>query len=109
MKVLFLPEVRFYFRELMDILFEKEYFGFEDSAIQYVRDLVQEIEKELPCKPARPAPRYFDKYVKHMFYASFRKSRQTVWYVFYTKYRLKGETVYLVRFMSNNHLVAQYL
>jgi len=35
MKVLFLPEVRQYFQELEDILFEKEYFGFEDSGIQY--------------------------------------------------------------------------
>ena len=34
MKVVFLPEVRLYLRELQDILFEKEYFGFEESAVQ---------------------------------------------------------------------------
>lgn len=33
MMVFFLPEVRQYLRELMEVLFEKEYFGFEESAI----------------------------------------------------------------------------
>ena len=46
MKILFLPEVRLYFQELQDILFEKEYFGFEESAVQYVRDLVFDIEEK---------------------------------------------------------------
>ena len=45
MKVLFLPEVRLYFQQLQDTLFEKEYFGFEESAVQYVRDLILDIEK----------------------------------------------------------------
>ena len=40
MKVLFLPEVRQYLKELQEILFEKEYFGFEEAAVQYVRDLI---------------------------------------------------------------------
>lgn len=40
MKVLFLPEVRTYFRELSEILFQKDYFGFEEYAINYVRELI---------------------------------------------------------------------
>lgn len=32
MNVLFMPEVRLYLQELQDILFEKEHFGFEESA-----------------------------------------------------------------------------
>jgi len=31
-----------------EILYEKEYFGFEDSAIQYVRELIFEIRDTLP-------------------------------------------------------------
>ena len=37
--VLALPEVRSYFAELMQILFDKGYFSFESDAIEYVTDL----------------------------------------------------------------------
>ncbi|MDH6311433.1 hypothetical protein M2137_000183 [Parabacteroides sp. PFB2-10] len=62
MKVLFAPQVRSYFRELIETLFEKEYFGFEESAVLYVRESAQ-----------------------------------------------NGETIYLVRYISNNHIVSQHL
>ena len=47
MKVLFLPEVRTYFRELSEILFQKDYFGFEEYAINYMRELIFDIESHL--------------------------------------------------------------
>ena len=109
MKVLFLPEVRMYFRELQDILFEKEYFGFEESAVQYVRDLIFDIEATLPERVSKIAPPYFNRYGKELRYASFRKNRNTQWYVFFNKYRENGEVIYLVRYISNNHMIAQYL
>lgn len=56
MKVLFLPEVRQYFQELEDVLFEKEYFGFEEFAVQYVRELILDIEKTLPVRVGKNAP-----------------------------------------------------
>ena len=105
MKVLFLPEVRMYFQELQDILFEKEYFGFEESAVQYVRDLIFDIEATLPERVSKIAPPYFNRYGN----ASFRKNRNTQWYVFFNKYRENGEVIYLVRYISNNHMIAQYL
>jgi hypothetical protein len=39
MKVLFLPEVRDYFKELAKILYEKDYFVFEEDAIEYAKYL----------------------------------------------------------------------
>lgn len=109
MKVLFLPEVRMYFQELQDILFEKEYFGFEESAVQYVRDLIFDIEATLPERVSKIAPPYFNRYGKELRYASFRKNRNTQWYVFFNKYRENGEVIYLVRYISNNHMIDQYL
>ena len=109
MKVLFLPEVRLYFQELQDILFEKEYFGFEESAVQYVRELIVDIERTLPLMADRVAPPYFERYGKNLRYAIFRKNKRTQWYVFYNKYHVDGEIVYLVRYISNNHLTAQRL
>ena len=31
------------------------------------------------------------------------------WYVFFTTYMEKGEEIYLVRYIANDHTVAQYL
>lgn len=109
MKVVFLPQVRIYFKELAEILFEKEYFGFEESAVKYVRELIFEISDTLPVAVHKIAPSYFDKYGKNMYYATFRKNKKTQWYAFFTIYQNNDETVYLVRFISNNHMVAQYL
>ena len=94
--VSFLPEVRQYLRELMEVLFEKEYFGFD------IRDT-------LPTRPAKKAPPRFNRYGEHLYYAAFRKSKATQWYVFFTRYRVNGEIHYLVRYISNNHMISQYL
>ena len=64
MKVLFSPDVHRYFCELGDTLYEKEYFGFEDSVIQYVRTLIFAIEKNLYISTKREAPPYFEQFVK---------------------------------------------
>ena len=109
MRVLFLPEVRQYLKELHEILFEKEYFGFEEAAVQYVRDLIFDIEETLPIRVSKEAPPYFSMYGNGMRYATFRRNRSTQWYVFFSKYKEKGEIVYLVRYISNNHMIAQYL
>lgn len=39
------PSVRAYLIELIAILYEKEYFGFEESAHQYVEQIRQNIRK----------------------------------------------------------------
>ena len=41
MKVIALPEVREYLMELIQILYKKEYFGFEENAQKYVEDKKQ--------------------------------------------------------------------
>jgi hypothetical protein len=71
MKVLFLPEVREYFRELAEILYKKDYFGFEESAIQYADDLFNDIADKLPTRIRKIAPPYFDRYGKGMFLCCF--------------------------------------
>jgi len=109
MRVIILPEVVDYFLELADILYEKEYLGFEDSAIQYVKELFQDIQKKLPNKSKKKAPKYFDRYGQDMFYTSFKRNRNTSWYVFFNIYKTKDDTFYFVRHVSNNHIIAQYL
>ncbi len=109
MKVLFTSEVRLYFRELEDVLFENDYFGFEDSAIRYVRELIFEISKTFPLHLKKPAPPYFNQFGENMFYAAFHKNKSTTWYVFFNEYNEEEETVLLVRYISNNHMISQFL
>ncbi|MFD2036980.1 hypothetical protein ACFSKL_19405 [Belliella marina] len=109
MTVLFLPEIRAYFEELSLILYEKEYFGFFEDAYRYADDLFAEIEKDLPNKSKKLAPEYFEKYGKGMHYTSFKRNKNTTWYVFVNSYRQDQEMFYLVRFLSNNHRIGKHL
>lgn len=109
MKVIALPEVREYLMELINILYEKEYFGFEENAQKYVEELFLDIKTNLPLKLKKPAPPYFDRYGKKMLYSTFRKNKATQWYVFFNVYQKDGEMTFIIRYISNNHVTAQYL
>ena len=109
MKVIAIPEVRVYLQDLAIILYEKEYFGFKETARKYVKELFDDIKTNLPTCSSKPAPKYFDKYGKDMDYAIFRKNKNTHWYVFFRIYKKNGEDIYQIRYISNNHVIAQYL
>jgi hypothetical protein len=109
MKVLFIPEVQDFYYDLEVILLEKGYFGFKDTADEYVADLFFDIKINLPQKRHIPAPGYYDKYGKGMYYASFTRNRHTTWYAFFAKYKENGETIYLIRYIGNNHTEARHL
>ena len=110
MKVIVIPKVYEYLENLVVILYENEYFGHKDSARKYVDDLYYDITTNLSILAKKRAPKYFDKYGKGMYYVSYRKNKQTQWYVFFKMYQEKrGELIYQVRYIGNNHTVAQYL
>ena len=95
----------------MRILFKNEYFSFEDDAYDYVDDLVLGITQDLPNKSRKPAPKHFEKYGGNLYYASFKKSKQTTWYVFFTIHydEINDIQIFLIRYISNNHMISKYL
>lgn len=109
MKIVFLPETLDYFNELSTILYEKGYFGFEENALKYVDELLLDIRSTLYSRAKRTAPPYFDKYGKNMLYSSFKKNKTTEWFVFFNIYEEENEITLVIRFISNNHVIAQYL
>ena len=110
MRIIFAPEVNNYLDFLMETLFEKEYFGFQDSAYNYVKELVDDILSNLTTRQHKPASSFFERYGDDLHYASFTKNKRTTWYAFFTKYQDEnGDIVYLIRYVANNHTVAQYL
>lgn len=46
--IVYAPSVRVYLIELIAILYEKEYFGFEELAHEYVEQIRQSIREDLP-------------------------------------------------------------
>lgn len=109
MKVLFLPEVSQQFIDLVGILYDKGYMSFLDQALAYSESLFREIQSSLPLKVHRKAPSWFNRFGKAMDYAVFPKNDHTTWDVFFNVYEIGGESVYLVRYMSNNHVIAHHL
>ena len=109
MSVIVLPEVLDYLDDLVIILYEKEYFGFLETSSNYAKGLLEDIKVNLPIKLHKLAPSYFYKYGKAMEYATFRKNKNTTWYVFFETYQEHEEIFYLVRYIANNHTIAQYL
>lgn len=98
-----------YFNNLTTLLYEKHYFSYKENAIKYVLGLLDNIEKDLPSQPKKLAPRYFERYGKDLFYATFRVNKHTHWYVFFNVYQKENGTIFLVKYISNNHVIAQYL
>ena len=109
MKVIVSPQVYEYLENLVIILYENGYFGFEDSARKYVDDLYNDMTNKLPLCVKKTAPNHFDRYGKGLYYVAIPKNKHTHWYVFFKIYRKDGEEIYQVRYIANNHTAAQYL
>ena len=117
MNVIILPEVLDYLDEVVFILFEKQYFSYLETSKRYIDDLIDDIKCTLPIRQHKPAPEYFKRFIENpkqvdcFEYAVFKKNRHTSWYVFFTIYEDNetGNDIFLVRYIGNNHTVAQHL
>jgi hypothetical protein len=103
--VVFDENVKLLFFELIDILYQKGYFGFLDEAKEYVSQIEQYFKKEIPklhrlglTKKAMP---YFKKYGKNLFFVACRRSKnRTTWYAFF---EIFDERYFKVVHLMNNH------
>jgi hypothetical protein len=108
-KIIYLKAIRIYFDRLIPKLHDLGYFCFAETAKKYVSEIFEEIEIQIPIQRHRPAPKHFDKYGKEMKYVVIRKNKNTHWYVFFEITQKGNEIIYKVRYISNNHAIAQYL
>ena len=109
MKIIVIPEVYDFLENLVVVLYEKEYFGFEEDARKYVDELYWDITNNLSICVKKRAPAYFDRYGEGMYYAVFKKNKRTSWYAFFRIYEENEEIIYQIRYIANNHTVAQHL
>jgi hypothetical protein len=109
MKIVYLKKVRDYFQALIPKLHDLGYFCFAETAKKYVDEIFAELETQILIQRHRPAPSHFGKYGKNMNYIVIRKNKKTHWYAFFETTQKEDETIYKVRFISNNHVIGQYL
>ena len=105
MKVAYHPLVIDFLEQLTFALYENGYFGFYDSACEYVDRMVDDISSNIHVKPHKKAPPYFNKYGKNMFYISYQSNNQTTWYIFFNM----NDNRYLIRYITNNHVSGHLL
>ena len=103
-EVVFSKNVEIYLNELMILLFEKQYFGFPESAKQYVDKLISYIEQNIDIVQSKNAPEYFMRFGEDMKYVTYQPNKNTTWYVFFQKH----DNIYLVRHISNNHISGKF-
>lgn len=95
-RIIVTDEVVAYLDDLVKVLYDKEYFGFIDSAINYVVDLYGFIET-IPREIHKKTPVVLAKYGS--FYSFFNTGSRTTWYLFFEK----QDNNYIITGILNNH------
>jgi hypothetical protein len=105
MNVKFSRSTLVYLDGLIDILIEKGYFSFYESSLSYIEDIKNYIVSNIQSQPKYKAPPRFSKYGKNMYYITYKRNRQTTWYIFFT---IHGKDNFLIRYITNNHVSGQH-
>jgi len=110
--VVYDENVKMLFFELVDILYQKEYFGFLDDAKEYVSKIEQYFQMEIPklhrlglTKKAMP---YFKRYGEDLSFVAYKKAKsRTTWYAFFEVFEDRHFKV--VHIINNHTIEAAYI
>ncbi len=105
MKVAYHPLVVEYLEQLTFELYEKGFFGFYESACEYVDKLVDYINANIHIKLTKKASPCFNKYGNEMNYITYKPNNLTTWYIFFNV----DNNRYLIRYITNNHVSGHLL
>ncbi|MDR1602302.1 MAG: hypothetical protein LBS42_07740 [Tannerella sp.] len=103
--VIFHPSVVEYLDTLGKQLFDNEYFGYRENAVQYIQRMVDYIASHIHLQAAIPAPEYFEKYGSHLKYITYHSTKRTTWYIFFQH----PDHRFLIRHITNNHVEGQHI
>jgi len=94
--IVYTLEAEKYLKELIDVLFENEYFSFRDDSVEYVLKIRDYVRQNITY-PAKKTPIKFREHgEKYMFY---KANNNTTWYIFFNQ----DEQRFVVKFITNNH------
>ncbi len=93
-KIILTDELINTLNSLIDILYNKEYFGFVDSAKDYVDNIYDFIYTIPNLTPKVTKNKKYGQY-----YCSYKPNKNTTWYIIFDK----EDDVHLIKYITNNH------
>jgi hypothetical protein len=81
---------------LVDILFDEDYFNYLEDAVNYVNN-ISDFIYNIPNKPYRVAPND----INGKFYITYKPNKHTTWYISFDV----EDDLYFIRNITNNHSV----
>lgn len=96
-KVIFTPYVIDFLDDLMRLLYKKEYFGFIETAEEYVSKIYDSVPEKLRLSTHKPTPQKLRYLGSH--YIFYKANNRTTWYIFFEK----QDTIFLITGIVNNH------
>lgn len=98
-KIIYTPDVIRSLDDLVVVLYKKEYFGFVESAENYVLDIYDTVPERLKKTTHKKTPNS----IKHLGsnYIFYKTNSRTTWYIFFEK---SGQN-YLITGVINNNSV----
>ena len=103
--IVYSTEALQYLDELILVLLKKEYFSFEDTSIDYVRDIKYFIRTKITTAPKKKAPEVFNKISAGLKYITYKRNKNTTWFIFF----IQKDNRYLIEHITNNHVVAKHM
>ncbi|MFY0483815.1 hypothetical protein ACI6PS_14550 [Flavobacterium sp. PLA-1-15] len=103
-EITFTPDVILYLDGLVQVLYKKEYFGFIETAENYVDQIYDAVDENIKVQKHKTTP----KPLKHLGskYIFYKANTRTIWYIFYESRNNK----YLITAITNSHCEdAKYL
>ena len=98
-EVVFTSSVIQYLNDLVLVLYRKQYFGFIESAEEYVSNIYKEVPERIKKTPHKKAPKSLQYLgLNYIFYKS---NVRTTWYIFFEK----SNQNYLITGILNNYSV----
>lgn len=80
------------------MLFQNDYFSYEENAIAYVEHIVNAIEENIPERNHKLTP---ESLIAHgEYYVKYSATKRTTWYIFFSQ---KGNRC-LIKCITNNHV-----
>ncbi|MHC0446001.1 hypothetical protein ACWA1F_11350 [Flavobacterium sp. 3-218] len=103
-KIILTDAVLKYFDILVFNLFEEEYFGFFESAENYVHKIVDFVLSSISNFPHKKTPNS----IKHLGvnYIFYKTNSRTTWYIFFEK---RGQNYLITGIINNNSIEAKDL
>lgn len=83
--------------KLLEVLFVNEYFGFEDSALNYVEKIYDFIKNNISKPISKNSPLVYQKFGKK--FIKYKANNNTSWYIFFDQ----KEHRFLINHITNNH------